>query len=149
MAAQFNQVILCGNLGADPFYKVTDSGRYFTSFRLFVNRAYLTKNEEGNLERKESTDAPLVQCWGKNAERMAKYLTKGRNVMIIGHLETRMWDDEKIPGKKNSIMVVMADDFKFLDAPRRDNHFTSSYEDNNKFETPKTNTEDVVKDLDI
>ena len=71
MAVQFNQVIICGNLGSDPFYKVLENGRYFTSFRLFTNRTYFTKNPTtGELEKKEATDAPTVQCWGKNAERM-------------------------------------------------------------------------------
>ena len=145
MAAQFNQVILCGNLGADPFYKVYESGRYFTSFRLFVNRSYYTKGESGELERKEATDAPLVQCWGKNAERMAKYLKKGRNVMIIGHIETRMWEDENNPEKKNTITVVMADDFKFLDSPKRDNP-SNSYNSEDKLEAP---VGDVIKDVDL
>lgn len=146
MAAQFNQVILCGNLGADPFYKVTDSGRYFTSFRLFVNRTYYTKGADGNLERKEATDAPLVQCWGKNAERMAKYLKKGRNVMIVGHIETRMWEDEANPEKKNSITVVMCDDFKFLDAPKKTDN-SASVQDEGKFEAPSD--DEVIKDVNI
>ena len=144
MAVQFNQVIICGNLGSDPFYKVLDNGRYFTSFRLFTNRSYFTKGNDGVLEKKEATDAPTVQCWGKNAERMAKFLKKGRNVMVIGHIETHSWDDPNNPDKKLYNTVIMADDFKFLDAPRRE---AATQENDAEFE-PDTSA-DAIKDVEI
>jgi single-strand DNA-binding protein len=119
MAVQYNYVHLCGNLGADPSYKVMDSGRYFCSFRLFVNRVFYTKDKEtGEMVKNEALDTPMIHCWGKNAERMAKFLKKGRNVMIIGHIETHSWDDPNDPSKKVYTTVVMADDFKFLDRPK-------------------------------
>lgn len=143
MAVQYNYVMLCGNLGADPNYKVSESGRYFCSFRLFVNRIFYSKDKTtGELVKTEALDTPMIQCRGKNAERMAKYLKKGRNVMIIGHIETYSWEDPADPTKKNYNTVVVADDFKFLDRPKQ-----SEEAPKNDSEFTVSDTETVIKDL--
>lgn len=119
MSCQYNKVIICGNLGRDPFYKQREDGRDFCTFRLFVNRTYFLRDPDtGELVKKESVDCPVIQCWGKNAERMGKYLTKGRNVLIEGHIETHQWQDKADPKVMHNETVIMADDFKFIDSPR-------------------------------
>lgn len=119
MSCQYNKVIICGNLGRDPFYKQREDGRDFCTFRLFVNRTYFLRDPDtGELVKKESVDCPVIQCWGKNAERMGKYLTKGRNVLIEGHIETHQWQDKTDPKVMHNETVIMADDFKFIDSPR-------------------------------
>ena len=96
-----------------------EDGRDFCTFRLFVNRTYFLRDPDtGELVKKESVDCPVIQCWGKNAERMGKYLTKGRNVLIEGHIETHQWQDKADPKVMHNETVIMADDFKFIDSPR-------------------------------
>ena len=129
---QYNKVIIAGNLGSDPFYKQREDGRDFCTFRLFVNRPFFTRDPvSGELIKKESVDSPVIQCWGKNAERMGKYLTKGRNVLIEGHIETHQWQDKNDPNVMHNETVVMADDFKFIDKPK---------------DRTNTTTEEAVKD---
>ncbi len=136
---QYNKVIIAGNLGSDPFFKQREDGRSFCTFRLFVNRTFFTRdNATGELTKNESVDCPVIQCWGKNAERMGKYLTKGRNVLIEGHIETHQWQDKNDPNVTHNETVVMADDFKFIDKPRTDRATTPTDET-----TPKDNSSEV------
>jgi single-strand DNA-binding protein len=109
MAGNFNKVILLGNLTRDVEIKqvgATSVGK----LGLAVNRKFTTAGGEN---REEVT---FVDCeaWGKTAEIMAKYLSKGRPVFIEGRLKLDQWEDKE--GKKQSKLKVVVDNFQFVDS---------------------------------
>ena len=107
----FNKVIVCGNLVADPELKTLGSGRSVVSFRMAVNESY--KDKDGN--RQERTDFFDGEMWGKQAETFAKFLKKGRGVLIEGKLKQDTWKD-KDSGDNRSKVVIAASNFTFMDS---------------------------------
>ena len=89
--ASFNQVILLGNLTRDVELKHTPSNQAVANIGLAMNRQYQTR--EG--ERREETTFVDCEAWGRQAEVMAQYLSKGRPVFIQGRLKLDTWQDQQ------------------------------------------------------
>jgi single-strand DNA-binding protein len=79
----YQKVIIVGNLGRDPEMRYTPDGTPVTSFSVAVNRVW--NNPDGS--RGEETAWFRVTAWRRSAEVAAQYLTKGRQVMVEGHLQ--------------------------------------------------------------
>ena len=79
----YQQIILIGNLGSDPELRHTASGTPVCAFRMAVNKRWVTP--EG--EKREKTVWFRVTTWKKQAEIVNQYLTKGKQVMVIGEVE--------------------------------------------------------------
>ena len=111
MAGSFNKVILMGNLTRDVEIRHTPSNTAVGNFGLAVNRRYRTQSGEN---REEVT---FVDCeaWGRTAEVMSQYLTKGRPVMIEGRLKLDQWEDKNGGGKRSKLSVVV-ENFQFVDS---------------------------------
>ncbi len=111
MAGSVNRVFLMGNLTRDIELKHTPSDQSVATIGLAVNRTYKTRDGEN---REETT---FVDCeaWGRTAEVMSQYLTKGRPVFIEGRLKLDQWDDRET-GKKRSKLKVVIDNFQFVDS---------------------------------
>lgn len=109
--ANFNRVLLMGNLTKDPELRYTPSGTAVTNLRLAVNSQF--KSQSG--ERKEETCFVTVVVWARQAETCQQYLKKGRSVFVEGRLISRSWEFE---GKTRSTMEVRADRVQFLGGPR-------------------------------
>ena len=107
--ANFNKVLLLGNLTRDPELRVTPKGTSVCQFGLAVNRQF--KDESGQ-SREEVTFVDL-EAWGKQAETIAKFLTKGRPLFVEGRLKFDQWDD-KASGQKRSKLKVVLENFQFL-----------------------------------
>ena len=103
-----NQVILIGNLAADPESRTTQSGIAQCSFRLAVQRKY--KNASGG----HDADFITVVAWRQLAELCAKFLGKGRKVAVIGSMQTRSYDAQD--GTKRYVTEVVAEQVEFLSA---------------------------------
>lgn len=113
-----NKVILRGNLGADPELRYTGAGTPVANFRLATNEQWTDR--EGRKQKK--TEWHRVVVWAGLAENCAKYLSKGRSVLIEGKIQTRQWEDDK--GNKRSTTEIVALNVEFLgSAPKggRDN----------------------------
>ena len=111
--ANFNRVMLMGNLTRDVEMKYTPSGQAVAQLGLAINRKY--KDLKTNEMREEVTFVD-VEVWGKTAELAHQYLAKGRNVFIEGRLKLDQWDD-KTTGQKRSKLKVVCDRMQFLGAP--------------------------------
>jgi single-strand DNA-binding protein len=107
--ASFNQVILLGNLTRDPELRVTPKGTAICQFGLAVNRQF--KDEAG--QTRDETTFVDIEAWGKQAELIAKYLTKGRSLFVQGRLKFDQWDDKQ-SGQKRSKLKVVLENFQFL-----------------------------------
>jgi len=105
----FNKVILLGNLTADPETRTTPSGQSVTSFSLAVNRTW----NDANGQRQEETSFINCTAWGTRGETIAKYVGKGRQLLVSGRLQQRSWDD-KDTGKKRSTIDVIVEEFSFI-----------------------------------
>lgn len=110
----FNKVVLLGNLTADPEVRTTTSGQNVTSFSLAVNRVY--NNAQG--ERQEETSFINCTAWGRTAETIAKYVSKGRQLLVSGRLQQRTWQD-KDTGKNRSAIDVVVEEFSFVNDGNR------------------------------
>lgn len=105
----YQQIILVGNLGADPEMRYTPSGVPVTSFSLAVNRSWT--NQEG--QKQDKTTWFRITCWRKQAEIVSQYLTKGRQVMVVGEVEeARPWTDRD--GNQRASLEVTATTVRFI-----------------------------------
>lgn len=89
MADGLNRVMLFGNLGADPELRFTQGGQAVLHMRLATTESYLDKDKV----RQERTEWHRVTVWGKRAEALSKFLTKGATLFIEGSLRTTSYDD--------------------------------------------------------
>ena len=102
-----NKVILVGNLGKDAETKFTQGGTAVTKFTIATGRRWKDKQSG---EWKEETDWHNVVLW--QAENLANYLLKGKQVYVEGRLHTRSYDDKD--GKKQYFTEVVAEDVILL-----------------------------------
>lgn len=107
--ANFNKVILMGNLTRDPELRVTPGGLSICKFGLAVNRNFTDK--EGN--KREETTFVDIDSFGRQAEVISKYMAKGRAIMVEGRLKLDQWDD-KNTGEKRSRLGVVLEQFQFI-----------------------------------
>jgi single-strand DNA-binding protein len=89
MAEGLNRVLLLGNLGADPEFRVTSGGQQVLKMRLATSETYLDRNRV----RQEKTEWHNVVIWGKRAEALNKFLAKGARLFVEGSLRTSSYDD--------------------------------------------------------
>ncbi len=114
----YQRLVLVGNLGRDPEMRYTPSGSPVTSFPVATSRKYTTT--DGQL--KEETVWFRVQVWGKQAETVNQYLTKGRQVLVEGNLigdengGPKIWTDKE--GKPRASFEVRAFTVRFLGSKR-------------------------------
>lgn len=81
-----------GNLGADPELRFTNSGTAVLNCRLACSEKYFDKKAQ---QQKERTEWVTVTVWGKRAEALAKFLSKGTRCYVEGRLHTSSYDDRE------------------------------------------------------
>ena len=106
--ANFNKVLLVGNLTRDPELKHTPSNQAVAQIGLAVNRNFQTKDGE----KREETTFVDCEAWGRTAEVMSQYLAKGRPVLVEGRLKLDQWQDKD--GNNRSKLKVVIENFQFL-----------------------------------
>ncbi|HEX9786052.1 MAG TPA: single-stranded DNA-binding protein [Opitutaceae bacterium] len=106
--ASFNKVILMGNLTRDPELRVTPKGTAVCQIGVAVNQTY--RDKEGN--SREETTFVDVDVFGRPAEVIAKYMTKGRPILIEGRLKLDSWESKE--GEKRSKLKVVLENFQFV-----------------------------------
>jgi single-strand DNA-binding protein len=111
--ANFNKVILAGNLTRDPEMRYTPKGMAIASFGLAINRRWTSETGE---QREEVTFVD-IDAFGKQAETISQYCKKGRPLLVEGRLKFDQWDDKQT-GQKRSKLRVVLDTFSFLDSGR-------------------------------
>jgi single-strand DNA-binding protein len=112
--ASFNKVILAGNLTRDPELTHTPKGTAVGKFSLAINRNWTTETGE----KREEVTFVDVKAFGRQAETVAKFLRKGRPLLVEGRLHLETWDD-KTTGAKRSRTVVVMESFSFIDSAER------------------------------
>ena len=103
-----NKAILVGHLGKDPELRYTQSGKAVASFTLATNERWTTQDGQ----KQESTTWHNIVAWGKQAEVIKEYLSKGRQIYIEGRIANRSYDDKE--GNKRYVSEVVVQNFQFL-----------------------------------
>ncbi len=113
-----NKVILMGRMVRDPEVRYTQGNNTAVcSFSLAVNRRF---KQEGQPD----ADFINIVAWGKTAEFVSKYFTKGQQVAVIGRIQTRNYDDKE--GKKVYVTEVIAEETYFADSKKEQSNVTTS-----------------------
>jgi single-strand DNA-binding protein len=100
--ASYNRVILIGNLTRDVELRYLASGMAVTDIGLAVN----DKRKNANGEWIEEVTFIDVTVWGRTAEVMSEYLSKGSPVFIEGRLKMDSWDDKQTGQKRSKLKVI-------------------------------------------
>ena len=108
MNAMKNKVQLIGHVGQEPEIKNLDGGKKVANITLATNEVYYKENGD----KVEQTEWHKVVAWGKIAEIIEKYVTKGKEIAIEGKLTHRSYEDKT--GEKRYITEVVANDILLL-----------------------------------
>ncbi len=108
MSTLRNKVQLIGNLGQDPEIITLDGGRKLAKFSIATNETY--KNQKG--EKITDTQWHNIVAWGKTAEIIENYVTKGKEVAVEGKLTSRSYEDKE--GAKRYITEVVCNELVML-----------------------------------
>ena len=103
-----NKVILVGNLGRDAELRYTPGGAAVATLNLATTEVWNDKQRQ----RQEKTEWHRIVLWGKQAESLQEYLTKGKQIYVEGRLQTRQWDDKD--GNKRYTTEIKADRITLL-----------------------------------
>jgi single-strand DNA-binding protein len=109
--ANYNRIILMGNLTRDPELKYLPSGTAVTNVGVAVNRTY-TDRQSG--ERREEVCFVDLVAFGRTAETVNEYLQKGRQILVEGRLRHHTWETDD--GQKRGKHDVLIDRFEFVDS---------------------------------
>ncbi|SLM30775.1 Single-stranded DNA-binding protein (fragment) [Desulfamplus magnetovallimortis] len=121
-----NQIILTGNLGADPEIFYTNEGMHIASFSLAFKST------------KDKTNWVKITCFKKTADLAERYLHKGAKVAVSGMLDQDKWEDDY--GNKKSTFKVIANIIEFIKTDGRG--FEDNNSENNNY-VPQSPDEDV------
>lgn len=105
-----NQVQLIGNLGQDPEIKNLDNGNKLAKFSMATSDTYV--NKQG--EKVTDTQWHNIICWGKTADIVERYVTKGKQIGIQGKLTTRSYEDKD--GNNRYITEIVCNELLLLGA---------------------------------
>ena len=103
-----NKVFLLGRLGRDPEVRYTQNQTTVANLRI----ATTERRPDGNGGWADATEWHTVVVFGKQADIVKQYLTKGREVFIEGSLRTRQWQDQS--GQKRYSTEIVARDIRFV-----------------------------------
>jgi single-strand DNA-binding protein len=107
MGRSHNRIILIGNLGKDAEIRVTPGGKSVATTTMAINDP-AKKDESG----KPGTEWYRIKVWGRLAETVGQYLTKGKQVYVEGRLSIQTWKDRE--GKDRYTPEVSVDQLLLL-----------------------------------
>lgn len=106
--ANFNKVILMGNLTRDVELRTTQGGTSIAKLGMAINRKWSSQGGE----QKESTCFVDMTAFGKQAELLSQYVGKGSPLFVEGRLEFSTWESQD--GGKKSKLEVIIENFQFV-----------------------------------
>jgi single-strand DNA-binding protein len=109
MARSVNKVILLGNVGKDPEIRTTGSGTMVANLSVATSSRYKDKSGEWQ----DQTEWHNLVAYGRGAEILRDYVTKGSKLFIEGRLQTRSWDDKE-SGKKVYRTEIVVNEISLL-----------------------------------
>lgn len=101
-----NKILLKGRVSREIELRYTQTNNIaVTNFTVAVNRDFTKQGEE--------RQADFINCvaYGKTAEFVNKYFKKGQEILVIGRLQNRNWDDQN--GQKHYVTEVIVESVEF------------------------------------
>ena len=125
----FNRVILLGNLTRDVEMKFVANNKAVANIGLALNHKYTTADGE----KREEVTFVDAEVWGKTAETINQYFSKGSKILIEGRLKLDQWKDQK-DGTNRTKLKVVVESFSFVGNKKADSKpapgtFAASMED--------------------
>lgn len=120
----WHQTIIVGNLGADPDLQYLESGRAVCNFNVAVNETWTDRTTN---ERREKTTWYRISAWGPLGETCKQYLSKGRQVMVVGTVQARGYINNA--GEAAASLDLTARDVRFLSGGGDGGGRDESYQD--------------------
>ena len=145
-----NSICLMGRLTGDPELKTTQSGVSVTSFRVAVDRAYRSKDQE------RQTDFINCVAWRGTAEFISRYFRKGQRIALQGSLQSRSYTAND--GSQRTVYEVVVDNAFFCEskgntaggAPSYDSQIPVMSEPKPAFSTANSGDfEEILTDEDL
>ena len=121
MSRGVNKVILIGNLGAKPEYRVMDNKRPVANFSVATREEWKDK-ESG--EKRDKTEWHRVSFFGPVADIAKQYLDKGSKVYVEGKLQTRKWQDKE--GNDRWTTEIIGNELTMLGSKETSDTFSES-----------------------
>lgn len=103
-----NRVQLIGHVGQEPEIKTFDGGKKVANLTIATNEVYYKENGD----KVENTEWHRVSAWGKTADIIEKYVTKGKEIVIEGKLTHRSYDDKD--GNKRFITEIVVNELVLM-----------------------------------
>src|SRR5436305_6072508 len=106
----FNKVMIIGNLTRDPQLKQLPSQVTLAEFGIAMSRKYRTASGE------DKEEVCFIDCtaFGRQAETIAQWCRKGKQLFVEGRLKYDTWEDQRAGGAKRSKITVVVENFQFL-----------------------------------
>ena len=139
MATDLNTVVLIGRFTRDPEYKIVNEGSSLVNLSIANNRTYVT-----NGEKKDETHYFDCVAWGKLAEIIKQYGSKGKQVLVEGRLVQETWDTPD--GKKASKVRIRTENIQLLGSKNLSLSDESSIA--SPVRVPGPQTEDAIGEID-
>jgi single-strand DNA-binding protein len=131
-----NKALIIGNLTEDPELRSLPSGTPVTNFSIATNRTF-TDNDG---QQQERTNYHNIVVFGRQAETVAQYLSKGSMALVEGRLQTRSWEQDGVTRYRTEIV---ANRVQF--GPRSGNS-SGGGQGNQKQAPPQQNQSNQVRD---
>lgn len=112
MARGINKVILIGNAGGDPDVRYLPNGNAVANITLATSDSW--KDKQGHAQ--ERTEWHRVSFFGKIAEIVGQYVSKGSKLYIEGRLQTREWEKDGVKRYTTEVVVDMRGTMQMLDS---------------------------------
>lgn len=123
----YQKIIVVGNLGRDPEMRYMPDGRAVTNISVATSRRWSSSSGE---QRSETTWF-RVEVWGRQAEAVNQYLSKGRQVLVEGRIKPdpntgnpRLWTRQD--GSVGASFEIVADSVKFIGSREDSGEFTAA-----------------------
>jgi len=132
--SNYIKVFLMGNLTRDPQLSYLPSQTAVVDFGLAINRKWKSKAGED----KQEVCFISIQAFGRTAENLSKYLSKGSPLFVEGRLKLDTWTAQD--GSKRSKHKVIVESFQFLGTAQQSQNNTQ--QENTKMSTAAGHTTD-------
>jgi len=142
-----NKAILVGNLGRDAEMRFTAGGTPVATVSMATTEKFTDKDGQ----KREDTQWHRIVIWGKTAQSLHEYLTKGKQIYVEGKIQTREWTDKE--GKPVKTTEIRADRIVLLGGGggggERSGPRTGGRSQGESFDAPDMTPVDAPHDDDI
>jgi single-strand DNA-binding protein len=143
MARSVNKVILVGNVGKEPEFKVTPSGVPIVNFSIATSDRFKDKSGEWQ----DRTEWHSLVAFQRTAEIVRDYVKKGSKLYIEGRLQTRDWEDKQ-SGQKRYKTEILVNELVLLSG-RDDSSGGGSYSRSNSYDQRPSSSDDLAQSAEI